>query len=83
LTQKKITLIGLCMTAGRPAIGKFTAVRLSPDMLAAIDARVPAGKRADFIREAVQAALDRRDAGADSVSILAALAARKAGRINS
>ena len=71
------------MTAGRPAIGKFTAVRLSPEMLAAIDEHAPPGKRADFIREAVQAELDRRDAGADSGAIIAALAARKLARTGS
>ena len=45
-----------------------------------IDALMPANQRAKFIREAVEAELDRRDAGADRASIMAALAARKAGR---
>jgi Arc/MetJ-type ribon-helix-helix transcriptional regulator len=44
---------------GRTAIGKFTAVRLAPEMLARIDALVATGKRADFIRSAVAQALDR------------------------
>lgn len=45
---------------GRPAIGKFTAVRLPPEMLARIDALVDQGKRAEFIREAVERELKRR-----------------------
>lgn len=46
---------------GRPPIGKFTAVRLSPEMLARIDAITGAGQRAAFIREAVEAELKRRE----------------------
>ena len=60
---------------GRPPIGKFTAVRLSPDMLARIDALVAQGKRADFIREAVAEALDRQEA--DRAAHTAARDARK------
>ena len=47
---------------GRPPIGKFTAVRLSSETLARIDALVAPGKRADFIRGAVAQALDQREA---------------------
>ena len=50
---------------GRPAIGKFTAVRLPAETLARIDALAPAGRRADFIRAAIAAALDRAEAGGD------------------
>jgi Arc/MetJ-type ribon-helix-helix transcriptional regulator len=46
---------------GRPAIGRFTAVRLPPEMLARVDALVPAGRRAEFIREAVERELERRE----------------------
>lgn len=47
---------------GRPAIGKFTAVRLAPETLARIDALVPDGKRAEFIRHAVELALTAAEA---------------------
>ncbi len=60
-TQKKITANPPRM--GRPPIGKFTAVRLSPEMLARIDALAGPGKRAQFIRDAVEAELKHRDAG--------------------
>jgi predicted DNA-binding protein len=46
---------------GRPPIGKFTAVRLPPEMLERIDALAPAGRRAEFIREAVERELERRE----------------------
>jgi hypothetical protein len=46
---------------GRPPIGKFTAVRLSAEMLARIDAVTEPGKRADFIRQAVERELKRRE----------------------
>jgi len=46
---------------GRPSIGKFTAVRLPPETLERIDALVAPGKRAEFIREAVDAELNRRE----------------------
>ena len=41
---------------GRPSLGvKYTAIRLSPEVLARIDAIMGApGKRSDFIREAVE-----------------------------
>ena len=42
---------------GRPPIGKFTAVRLSAETLARIDAVAATGKRAEFIRAAVDRAL--------------------------
>jgi len=45
---------------GRPPIGKFTAVRLPPEMLERMDALVGPGKRAQFIREAVERELERR-----------------------
>lgn len=58
LAAKEITVSPARM--GRPPIGKFTAVRLSPEMLARIDALVGPGKRAAFIREAVERELERR-----------------------
>lgn len=39
---------------GRPAIGKFTAIRLPPEMLAKLDEVAGAGKRSAFIRAAVE-----------------------------
>lgn len=59
LAHKKITASPARM--GRPAIGKFTAVRLSPEMLERIDAFAGPGKRAEFIRAAVEAELARRE----------------------
>ncbi|WP_226018117.1 hypothetical protein [Novosphingobium sp. FKTRR1] len=47
---------------GRPAIGKFTAVRLAPETLARIDALVVGGRRADFIRRAIDLALTAAEA---------------------
>jgi Arc/MetJ-type ribon-helix-helix transcriptional regulator len=45
---------------GRPPLGvKFTAIRLSPDVLAQIDAHAGKGKRSEFIREAVEEKLAR------------------------
>lgn len=63
---------------GRPPIGKFTAVRLSSDTLARIDALCAKGKRADFIRGAVDQALDQaeRNASLDPAALYAALTAR-------
>jgi predicted DNA-binding protein len=46
---------------GRPPIGKFTAVRLSPEMLARIDAIIGPGQRASFIRDAVETELSKRE----------------------
>lgn len=46
---------------GRPSLGvKFTAIRLSQDMLDRIDALEGKGKRSEFIRTAVEAELKRR-----------------------
>ena len=59
LAEKKITASPPRM--GRPPIGKFTAVRLSPEMLERIDAQAGPGKRAAFIREAVEKELQRRE----------------------
>ncbi len=59
LSQKEITASPARM--GRPAIGKFTAVRLSADMLDRIDSHAGPGKRAEFIRQAVEAELKRRE----------------------
>ena len=59
LAQKKITDSEPRM--GRTPIGKFTAVRLSAEMLARIDALTGPGKRAEFIREAVERELKRRE----------------------
>jgi predicted DNA-binding protein len=48
---------------GRPALGvKATMVRLSPAVLARIDALEGAGKRAAFIRRAVDRALEEKTA---------------------
>lgn len=58
LAEKKITANAPRM--GRPPIGKFTAVRLSPEMLERIDALAGPGKRAQFIRDAVERELQRR-----------------------
>jgi hypothetical protein len=58
LAEKEITANAARM--GRPPIGKFTAVRLSPEMLARIDEIVGPGKRAAFIRDAVERELARR-----------------------
>lgn len=44
---------------GRPPIGKFTAVRLSDEMLARIDAIAGKGKRAAFIRTAIENELEK------------------------
>lgn len=60
LADKKITVSRSRM--GRPPIGKFTAVRLPPEMLSRIDAITGPGKRAEFIRAAVEAELSRREA---------------------
>lgn len=46
---------------GRPAIGKFTAVRLPPEMLDRIDEHAGKGKRAAFIRAAMVHVLDSID----------------------
>jgi len=58
-TPKAIT--DTAQRMGRPPIGKFTAVRLPAETLARIDALVAPGKRADFIRTAVEEALARRE----------------------
>lgn len=48
-------------TMGRPPIRvKATLVRLSPDVLARIDALVGPNKRAAFLREAAERELERR-----------------------
>lgn len=47
---------------GRPPLGvKVTAVRLTPEALGRIDALVGPQRRAQFIREAVDEALVRRE----------------------
>lgn len=47
---------------GRPPLGvKATLVRLAPEVLARIDAIAGPQKRAEFIREAVERELKRRD----------------------
>lgn len=56
--KKKLSVTPVRM--GRPPIGKFTAVRLSPEMLAQIDAIIGPGQRAAFIRDAVERELKRR-----------------------
>ncbi|WP_143004924.1 hypothetical protein [Novosphingobium aromaticivorans] len=60
LAEKKISDSQSRM--GRPPLGVVaTVVRLSPDLLARIDALAGPGKRADFIRKAVEAELARRE----------------------
>lgn len=60
-------LENICVTdsggrMGRPSLGvKFTAIRLSPEVLARIDALAGVGKRSEFIREAVERELKRRE----------------------
>lgn len=47
---------------GRPALGvKLTTVRLSEAVMARIDALMGPNKRGEFIREAVEAELARRE----------------------
>ena len=47
---------------GRPTMGlKATQVRLPPELMERIDALCGPGRRADFIREAVEAELTRRE----------------------
>lgn len=49
---------------GRPSLGvKFTAIRLTPEMLARIDAIAGPKKRSEFIRLAVETELTRREKG--------------------
>ena len=60
VAQKKISLSQVRM--GRPPLGVVaTVIRLPPDLLARIDALAGLGKRADFIRKAVEAELARRE----------------------
>lgn len=60
------TVENICVTdtaarMGRPSLGvKFTAIRLSPEVLARIDALAGKGRRSEFIREAVERELERR-----------------------
>lgn len=60
-TLKEITVSAPRM--GRPPIGKFTAIRLSAEMLARIDAIAGPGKRAHLIREMLDAGLTERENG--------------------
>lgn len=62
-TDKKLTDSPTKM--GRPPIGKYTAVRLAESVLARIDAIVGKGRRAAFIREAVDRELARREKGGE------------------
>lgn len=49
---------------GRPSLGvRFTAIRLTPEMLARIDALAGPKKRSEFIRLSVEAELARREKG--------------------
>lgn len=50
---------------GRPAIGKFTAIRLPEKMLKNIDSLVPPGHRSAFIRMAVEKELLRHGITSD------------------
>ena len=60
LPEKAIATMARPM--GRPALGvKATTLRLSEGQGARIDALCGPGKRADFIREAVEAELTRRE----------------------
>jgi Arc/MetJ-type ribon-helix-helix transcriptional regulator len=88
--KKDIAYYSAMMKAGRPAIGKSMPVRLSDEALRRIDALCPRGGRADFIRAAVDAELERRESAeraasikTDPAALYAALAARKAGRTHS
>lgn len=62
-------LENICVTdnaarMGRPSLGvKFTAIRLTPEMLARIDALAGPKKRSEFIRLSVEAELARREKG--------------------
>lgn len=49
---------------GRPAIGNFVGVRFAPETLARIDAIAAPGKRAEFVRHAVELALTEAERGA-------------------
>ena len=55
--------------AGRRPIGRFTAVRLSDEMLDRIDAFAGPGKRAAFIREAIEQELERREEASTEAEI--------------
>lgn len=60
LTDKAVSATGARM--GRPPLGNVpTQVRLSQAVMARIDALCGAGRRAEFIREAVEAELKRRE----------------------
>lgn len=60
-------LENICVTdsagrMGRPSLGvKFTAIRLTPEMLARIDAAAGTNRRSAFIRAAVEEKLARED----------------------
>ncbi len=60
LAEKKISVSQGRM--GRPPLGIVaTVIRLPPELLTRIDALAGPGKRADFIRKAVEAELTRRE----------------------
>ena len=60
VAQKKISDSQVRM--GRPPLGIVaTVIRLPPELLARIDALAGPGKRADFIRKAVEVELQRRE----------------------
>lgn len=62
LAEKKLS--DMAPRMGRPPLGlKPTLVRLSPDALARIDEIAGANRRAEFIREAVERELARREKG--------------------
>ena len=64
LENKAITVRAPRM--GRPPLGvKATLVRLTADALLRIDALVGSGRRAEFIREAVERELKRRERNRD------------------
>jgi len=60
LTENAVSPSGARM--GRPPLGnKPTQVRLPEEVMARIDALCGKGRRAEFIREAVEAELNRRE----------------------
>lgn len=55
---------------GRPPLGNVpTQVRLSPETMARIDALAGKNRRAVFIREAVEAELERRERNAPRTEV--------------
>ena len=66
----------------RKFIGERVHVHIPPDMLERIAELAPGNGRAKFIRDAVQAELDRRDAGADGDSASLDTAQARSGSLD-